>query len=97
MCTHILCQLSRLSAYFGMREDKGDPQPGQVVMVSGAAGVVGSVAGQIAKIKVSVIQTSEPSGTLSISPREVSPRWPRGSRWVRVRRYRPVSNSVYIN
>ena len=38
-----------LSAYFGMM-DIGKPQPGETVLVSAAAGAVGSVAGQIAKI-----------------------------------------------
>ena len=39
-----------LTAYFGLLEI-GRPQPGQTVVVSGAAGAVGSVVGQIAKIK----------------------------------------------
>jgi NADPH:quinone reductase len=39
-----------LTAYFGLL-DIGKPQPGETVVVSGAAGAVGSVAGQIAKIK----------------------------------------------
>jgi NADPH-dependent curcumin reductase CurA len=39
-----------LTAYFGLLE-AGKPQPGQIVLVSGAAGAVGSVVGQIAKIK----------------------------------------------
>jgi NADPH:quinone reductase len=39
-----------LTAYFGMLEI-ARPQSGDVVVVSGAAGAVGSVAGQIAKIK----------------------------------------------
>ena len=39
-----------LTAYFGLL-DLGDPQPGETVLVSGAAGATGSVAGQIAKIK----------------------------------------------
>ena len=39
-----------LTAYFGLLE-VGQPQPGDVVVVSGAAGATGSVAGQIAKIK----------------------------------------------
>jgi NADPH-dependent curcumin reductase CurA len=39
-----------LTAYFGMLEI-GKPQPGDVVVVSGAAGATGSVAGQIARIK----------------------------------------------
>jgi NADPH-dependent curcumin reductase CurA len=38
-----------LSAYFGLR-DIGRPQPGETVLVSAAAGAVGSIAGQIAKI-----------------------------------------------
>jgi hypothetical protein len=38
-----------LTAYFGLL-DIGKPQPGQTVVVSGAAGAVGSVVGQIAKI-----------------------------------------------
>ena len=39
-----------LTAYFGLL-DIGKPQPGDSVFISGAAGAVGSVAGQIAKIK----------------------------------------------
>jgi len=39
-----------MTAYFGLLE-KGDPQPGETVFVSGAAGIVGSTVGQIAKIK----------------------------------------------
>ena len=39
-----------LTAYFGLL-DIGKPQAGQTVVVSGAAGAVGSVVGQIAKIK----------------------------------------------
>jgi NADPH-dependent curcumin reductase CurA len=39
-----------LTAYFGLL-DICRPQPGETVVVSGAAGAVGSVAGQIAKIK----------------------------------------------
>lgn len=38
------------TAYFGML-DLGRPEPGQTVLVSGAAGATGSVAGQIARIK----------------------------------------------
>jgi NADPH-dependent curcumin reductase CurA len=38
------------TAYFGMLEI-GDPQPGETVVVSGAAGAVGSIAGQLAKIR----------------------------------------------
>jgi NADPH-dependent curcumin reductase CurA len=39
-----------LTAYFGLL-DIADPQPGETVVVSGAAGAVGSTAGQIAKIR----------------------------------------------
>lgn len=39
-----------LTAYFGMLRI-GEPKPGETVVVSGAAGATGSVAGQIAKIK----------------------------------------------
>jgi NADPH-dependent curcumin reductase CurA len=39
-----------LTAYFGML-DLGAPKAGETVLVSGAAGAVGSVAGQIAKIQ----------------------------------------------
>ena len=39
-----------MTAYFGLL-DIGKPQPGETVVVSGAAGAVGSVVGQIAKIK----------------------------------------------
>ena len=42
--------MTGMTAYFGLLEI-GKPQPGQTVVVSGAAGAVGSVAGQIAKIK----------------------------------------------
>ncbi len=38
-----------MTAYFGLL-DLGEPKPGQTVVVSGAAGATGSVAGQIAKI-----------------------------------------------
>ena len=38
-----------MTAYFGLL-DLGEPQPGQTVVVSGAAGATGSVAGQIARI-----------------------------------------------
>ena len=38
------------SAYFGLLE-VCKPQPGEVVVVSGAAGAVGNLVGQIAKIK----------------------------------------------
>ncbi len=39
-----------LTAYFGLL-DIGRPSEGETVLVSGAAGAVGSIAGQIAKIK----------------------------------------------
>jgi len=39
-----------MSAYFGLLE-VGQPKPGETVVVSGAAGAVGAVVGQIAKIK----------------------------------------------
>jgi NADPH-dependent curcumin reductase CurA len=40
--------LTGVTAYFGLT-DVGKPQPGETVVVSGAAGATGSVAGQIAK------------------------------------------------
>jgi NADPH-dependent curcumin reductase CurA len=42
--------MTGLTAYFGLL-DIGKPKPGDTVVVSGAAGAVGSVVGQIAKIK----------------------------------------------
>ena len=39
-----------LTAYWGLL-DLGDPRAGETVLISGAAGATGSVAGQIAKIK----------------------------------------------
>nr|MDJ0869015.1 NADP-dependent oxidoreductase [Myxococcota bacterium] len=42
--------ITGLTAYFGLL-DLGKPQPGETVVVSGAAGATGSVAGQIAKLK----------------------------------------------
>jgi len=42
--------MTGLTAYFGLL-DIGRPEAGQTVVVSGAAGAVGSVAGQIARIK----------------------------------------------
>ena len=41
--------MTGLTAYFGLL-DVGRPEPGQTVVVSGAAGAVGNVAGQIARI-----------------------------------------------
>jgi prostaglandin reductase 1 len=49
ICTFILMRFSN-SAYFGFLEIC-DPKPGQVVVVSGAAGAVGSHVGQIARLK----------------------------------------------
>ncbi|MGN6517686.1 MAG: NADP-dependent oxidoreductase [Rhizomicrobium sp.] len=48
---HILGVLgiTGLTAYFGLL-DVGHPRPGETVLVSGAAGAVGSIAGQLAKI-----------------------------------------------
>jgi NADPH-dependent curcumin reductase CurA len=42
--------LTGITAYFGLLE-VGQPQAGETVVVSGAAGATGSVAGQVAKIK----------------------------------------------
>ncbi|RAU40722.1 MULTISPECIES: NADP-dependent oxidoreductase [unclassified Pseudomonas] len=42
--------MTGMSAYFALLE-VGQPKPGDTVVISGAAGAVGSVAGQIAKIK----------------------------------------------
>jgi NADPH-dependent curcumin reductase CurA len=42
--------MTGMTAYFGLL-DVGQPKPGDTVVVSGAAGATGSVAGQIAKIK----------------------------------------------
>jgi len=39
-----------MTAYFGLLE-KGQPKAGETVFISGAAGIVGSTVGQIAKIK----------------------------------------------
>lgn len=41
--------ISGITAYFGLL-DVGRPQPGQTVVVSGAAGSVGSIVGQVARI-----------------------------------------------
>jgi NADPH-dependent curcumin reductase CurA len=45
-----VCGITGLTAYFGLLE-LGRPQPGETVLVSGAAGATGSVAAQIAKLK----------------------------------------------
>src|SRR5258706_2537279 len=42
--------MTGVTAYFGLL-DVCDPKPGETVVVSGAAGAVGSIVGQIAKIK----------------------------------------------
>jgi NADPH-dependent curcumin reductase len=42
--------INGLTAYFGLL-DIGRPQPGETVVISGAAGATGSIVGQIAKIK----------------------------------------------
>ena len=39
-----------LTAYFGLL-DIGQPKPGETVLISGAAGAVGTIAGQIAKLQ----------------------------------------------
>jgi NADPH-dependent curcumin reductase CurA len=41
--------MTSLTAYFGLK-DLGRPQPGETVVVSGAAGATGSVVGQLAKL-----------------------------------------------
>jgi len=46
----VFAGLTGLTVYFGMLEI-GQPNPGDRVVVSGAAGATGSVAGQIAKIR----------------------------------------------
>ncbi|WP_209123545.1 NADP-dependent oxidoreductase [Alkalihalobacillus sp. BA299] len=49
--THLhVTGMTGLTAYFGLL-DIGKPRPGETVVVSGAAGAVGMVVGQIAKIK----------------------------------------------
>jgi NADPH-dependent curcumin reductase CurA len=50
--THLLSiyGIAGLTAYFGLL-DCGQPKPGETVVVSAAAGAVGSIVGQIAKIK----------------------------------------------
>jgi NADPH:quinone reductase len=49
--THLgIIGMTGLTAYFGLL-DIGKPKAGETVVVSGAAGAVGSTVGQIAKIK----------------------------------------------
>ncbi len=53
-----------MTAYFGLL-DIGQPRPGETVVISGAAGAVGMIAGQIAKIKgcrVVGLTGSDPKG-----------------------------------
>jgi NADPH-dependent curcumin reductase CurA len=45
-----VCGITGLTAYFGLL-DLGKPKPGDTVVVSGAAGATGSIAGQIARIE----------------------------------------------
>lgn len=45
-----VCGITGLTAYFGLL-DLGRPEPGETVLVSGAAGATGSVVAQIAKLK----------------------------------------------
>jgi NADPH-dependent curcumin reductase CurA len=45
-----LLGITGLTAYFGI-EDIGEPQEGETVVVSAAAGAVGSIAGQLAKLR----------------------------------------------
>ena len=47
----------RMTAYYGLL-DVCKPKEGEVVVVSGAAGAVGSLVGQIAKIKVLFVKTA---------------------------------------
>ena len=58
-----------MTAYFGLL-DVGKVQEGDTVVVSGAAGAVGSVAGQIAKIK-----TRPPARVIGIAGGEEKCRW----------------------
>ena len=48
LCMHIY--LHRATAYFGVL-DVLEPKEGQTLVVSGAAGAVGSIVGQLGKIK----------------------------------------------
>ncbi len=55
LSTHLsVLGLTGLTAYFGLL-DIGQPKAGETVVVSGAAGAVGSVVGQIAKIKGALV------------------------------------------
>lgn len=48
--TMLALSLTGLTGYFGMLRI-GQPRPGETVVVSGAAGATGSIAGQVAKLK----------------------------------------------
>ncbi len=66
--THLgVLGMTGMTAYFGLL-DVGRVQPGDTVLVSGAAGAVGSVVGQLAKIKdaraVGIAGGAEKCGTL---------------------------------
>ena len=52
MCISPICipYLNRATAYFGVF-DVLEPKEGQTLVVSGAAGAVGSIVGQLGKIK----------------------------------------------
>jgi NADPH-dependent curcumin reductase CurA len=60
--------ISGLTAYFGLL-DIGRPEPGQTVVISGAAGSVGSVAGQIARIQVPGDRYRRRPGEVSLAGR----------------------------
>lgn len=48
--SHCLSLHNRLTAYFGLR--RCEPRAGEICVVNGAAGAVGSIVGQLAKHKV---------------------------------------------
>ena len=50
--TQIIRFTVRLTAYFGLR--LLEPKAGEVCVVNGAAGAVGSIVGQLAKLKVKI-------------------------------------------
>lgn len=54
-----------MTAYFGFL-DACHPKPGEIVYVNGAAGAVGNLVGQIAKIKVILITTESYISVLSL-------------------------------